>query len=84
MTTDTTAVVIDVIANYVGSAPNSITSDTNLEDELGLDSTEMVCIAVVLEKQLGMNLKGIRFGDLATPTDVAKAIDSRRSTEAAA
>lgn len=66
--------VLHVVAAYLGKAAARLQRDSQLEEEFGLDSTEMVCIAVDLERKLGVSLKGIKFSALKTPDDVAAAI----------
>mgnify|MGYP000214900017 FL=1 len=56
--------VVSVIAEYLDMSAGDLALDTDLELEYGLDSTEMVCIAVDLEKQLGLSLKNIKFSQL--------------------
>lgn len=67
-------IVIDAISNYLGEEGVKVTRYSLLEEEYGLDSTELVCVAVELERRLGVELKGIRFGRLKTPDDVTVAI----------
>lgn len=79
-------IVIETIIQYLGSEGDDVHPDSQLEAEYGLDSTELVCVAVDLERKLALDLKQIRFGQLKTPRDVAEAVVSlisRRSAELA-
>ena len=50
------AVVKDVLQQVLDVAPGEIQADEKLEDGLGVDSTEMVEIAVGLKKALGVSI----------------------------
>ena len=67
-------VVIETIVQYLGGEGADIHDESQLEADYGLDSTELVCVAVDLERRLGLDLKQIRFGQLKTPNDIADAI----------
>lgn len=69
-----TSIVLESIKNYLGSINADIGLDTLLEEEFDLDSTEMVCIAVDIEKKIGRSLKEISFSCLKTPRDVINSI----------
>ena len=66
--------VLHCVACYLDRETQSLHRLSALEDDYGLDSTEMVCIAVDLEKALGLSLKGIAFGSLKTPDNIVEAI----------
>jgi acyl carrier protein len=66
--------VKETIVEYLGGQGASLKRDSMLDEEFGLDSTEMVCVAVDLEKRLGVSLKDVRFGSLQTPDDVVNAV----------
>lgn len=70
-----TSIVLESIKNYLGSINTDINLDTLLEEEYNLDSTEMVCIAVDIEKKIGRSLKDISFSGLKTPRDVINSIE---------
>lgn len=67
-------IVEKTIVAYLGEQGTQLRHDSLLNEEFDLDSTEMVCVAVDLERALGMSLKEIRFGGLKTPDDVAEAV----------
>ena len=71
---DVYELVKETIVEYLGGQGSALRPDSLLDEEFGLDSTEMVCVAVDVEKRLGVSLKEIRFGSLQTPDDVANAI----------
>jgi acyl carrier protein len=68
------SLVKKVVTSYLEGDTAALKHDSVLKEEFGLDSTEMVCIAVDLEKGLGLSLKGIKFRDLKTPDDIVNAI----------
>ena len=70
-------IVMRSITAYLGAATNPIRSDSMLKESYDLDSTEMVFVAVEIEKALGVSLKGIPFGTLKTPNDIAVVIEAR-------
>ncbi|WP_143265763.1 acyl carrier protein, partial [Azospirillum brasilense] len=72
--------VVCAIRAYLGNDSASLTGDTRLEEAFGIDSTEMVCIVVDLEKELGISLKGMKFSILQTPDDLVAAILDRMPT----
>lgn len=67
-------IVIETIVQYLGEEGADVHKESRLEAEYGLDSTELVCIAVDIERRLGLDLKQIRFGQLKTPNDMANAV----------
>jgi acyl carrier protein len=71
---EVSGLVNKVITDYLENAASALQHNSILKEEFGLDSTEMVCIAVDLEKGLGVSLKGIKFMDLKTPDDIVNAI----------
>ncbi len=75
--------VVCAIRAYLGNDSAGVTGETRLEEEFGIDSTEMVCIAVDLEKELGISLKGAKFSTLQTPDDLVAAILDRMPTAVA-
>ncbi len=72
--TELTNIVLESIKNYLGSVNANINLDTLLDEEYNLDSTEMVCIAVDIEKKIGKSLKEVSFSSLKTPRDVINSI----------
>ncbi|CAB3800775.1 hypothetical protein LMG28688_05240 [Paraburkholderia caffeinitolerans] len=67
--------VMATIAEYLGEqGEGRLAHDSLLEQDFGLDSTEMVCLAVDLEKKFNIDLKGVKFSNLETPDDVAREV----------
>lgn len=64
-------VVLKAVSSYIGSNPPKLTGCSHLETDFGIDSTEMVCIVIDLEKELDICLKKIDFSELKTPSDIA-------------
>lgn len=69
--------VLITVTQYLEENEVVIGPDTLLEDDLELDSTEIINVFVDLEKRLDVDLKGIRFGDLDTFDDLVDAIAAR-------
>ncbi|MBB4266509.1 acyl carrier protein [Roseospira visakhapatnamensis] len=67
-------VVIDAIATSLSADPATINADTQLEDDLGVDSTELIGIIVEIEKALSISLKGLDYAKLKTPADLVAVI----------
>lgn len=67
--------VCRVVAEYLEMDVSELQGATQLDADLGLDSTELVCVVVDLERELGFSLKGIPFGQLKTLADMAVAVD---------
>lgn len=61
-----------------------ITQESDLERDFGIDSTEMICIALDIEKELGVSLKGVKFSTIKTPNDLVNAVFSCRAGTASA
>ena len=66
--------VSDTIASSLGVERASIRLDSDLEEELGFDSTEMIGAIVELERALKVSLKSIDYTKLKTPADLVEAI----------
>lgn len=69
--------VLASVAGYLGSDAAKITPTSLLEEDLELDSTEMVDIYVDLEKKLSISMKDVKFADLKTVNDLIKAVALR-------
>ena len=76
--------VIGVIADSVGRDPETILPNTSLQDELELDSTELVGIIVDVEKIVGVSLKAVKYSGLKTPADLASEIARIANSDLAA
>ncbi|KZN34644.1 acyl carrier protein [Pseudoalteromonas luteoviolacea] len=65
-----TDIVYNAICAYLDVERAELSDTSQLEDEWQLDSTEMVCVAVDMEKELGFKLRGLKFSELETISDV--------------
>ncbi|MBB4285700.1 acyl carrier protein [Roseospira goensis] len=71
------AVVIEAIAESISVDPATIQPDTAFEDDLGIDSTELIGIIVDIETALQVSLKGVDYAGLKTPADLVAATLAR-------
>ncbi|KZW98470.1 hypothetical protein JL49_23365, partial [Pseudoalteromonas luteoviolacea] len=65
-----TDIVYNAICAYLDVERSELNDASQLEDEWQLDSTEMVCVAVDMEKELGFKLRGLKFSEIETISDV--------------
>lgn len=74
--TETTfAVVKEILVQDLGVDETSVTEDAHLLEDLELDSTDTVEIALQVKKRLGIELK-LQIRDDPTVGDVVQEIDS--------
>lgn len=66
----------NIICNYVDIAPEDITEDSKLRSDIGLNSFDMVNVAVDLESEYGVKIDSKEFGGLKTIGDLMKYIES--------
>ena len=66
----------DIICSYVDIAPENITEDSKLRSDIGLNSFDMVNVAVDLESEYGVKIDSKEFGGLKTVGDLMKYIKS--------
>lgn len=66
----------NIICNYVDIAPEDITEDSKLRSDIGLNSFDMVNVAVDLENQYGVKIDSKKFGGLKTVSDLMSYIES--------
>ena len=74
-------IVTEAIAASLGTEAALIRMDSQLDDEFGVESTELVGIIVELEKALRISLKGIDHAKLKTPEDLVAVILAIMSVE---
>lgn len=65
----------NIICNYVDIAPEDITEDSKLRSDIGLNSFDMVNVAVDLESEYGVKIDSKEFGGLKTIGDLMKYIE---------
>ena len=66
----------NIICNYVDIAPEDITEDSKLRSDIGLNSFDMVNVAVDLESEYGVKIDSKEFGGLKTVGDLMSYIES--------
>lgn len=78
---DTKVKIKDVLANLLKVKPEEIKDDINLQDCVGVDSTEMVETVIALEKAFGMKLSPKEITKFCTLNDIDKIIQSKTGGE---
>lgn len=66
----------NIICNYVDIAPENITEDSKLRSDIGLNSFDIVNVAVDLENEYGVSVDSKAFGGLKTVGDLMSYIES--------
>ena len=66
----------NIICNYVDIDPEDITEDSKLRSDIGLNSFDMVNVAVDLESEYGVKIDSKEFGGLKTIGDLMKYIET--------
>ena len=64
----------EVICRYVEIDPNTLTEDTNIRSELGLNSLELINIAVAIEDEFDVEIPDREVGNIETLGDAIKVI----------
>lgn len=55
-----------IICNYVDISPEDITEDSNLTDDLGLSSYDIMCVLGELEEEFGVIVDEVEIVDIHT------------------
>ncbi len=66
----------NIICNYVDIAPEDIMEDSKLRSDIGLNSFDIVNVAVDLENEYGVSVDSKAFGGLKTVGDLMSYIES--------
>lgn len=66
----------NIICNYVDIAPENITEESKLRADIGLNSFDMVNVAVDLENEYGVKVDSKEFGAMKTVGELIKYIES--------
>ncbi|HJI47275.1 MAG TPA: acyl carrier protein [Oscillospiraceae bacterium] len=66
----------NIICNYVDIDPEDITEDSKLRSDIGLNSFDMVNVAVDLESKYGVKIDSKEFSGLKTIGDLMKYIET--------
>lgn len=65
----------EVICRYVDIDPNTLTEETNIRSELGLNSLELINIAVAIEDEFDVEIPDREVGNIETLGDAIKVIE---------
>ena len=65
----------EVICRFVDIDPNTLTEDTNIRSELGLNSLELINIAVAIEDEFDVEIPDREVGNIETLGDAIKLIE---------
>lgn len=66
----------NIICNYVDIDPEDITENSKLRSDIGLNSFDMVNVAVDLESEYGVKIDSKEFSGLKTIGDLMKYIET--------
>lgn len=64
----------EVICRYVAIEPEKLTEDTNIRSDLGLNSLELINIAVAIEDEFDVEIPDREVANLETLGDAIKII----------
>jgi len=64
----------EVICRFVEIDPEKLTEDTNIRSELGLNSLELINIAVAIEDEFDVEIPDREVGNIETLGDAIKVI----------
>lgn len=76
---ETAEIIRDTVISLLKLRPNEINLDSRLYEDLSMDSTEMVEIAIALEKKFNVKLTAREIPRSATVNDLAKIIEGKKS-----
>ncbi len=65
----------EVICRYVEIDPEKLTEETNIRSELGLNSLELINIAVAIEDEFDVEIPDREVGNIETLGDAIKVIE---------
>ena len=65
----------EVICRYVEIDPATLTEETNIRSELGLNSLELINIAVAIEDEFEVEIPDREVGNIETLGDAIKVIE---------
>lgn len=69
------AQIREIICEFVNVDPETITPDTNIRTDLGLNSLELVNLAVEIEEAFNVEIPDREAADLATVADAVRIIE---------
>lgn len=65
----------EVICRFVDIDPNTLTEETNIRSELGLNSLELINIAVAIEDEFDVEIPDREVGNIETLGDAMAIIE---------
>lgn len=66
----------NIICSYVDIDPDEITESSKIRSDIGLNSFDLVNVAVDLENEYGISIDSMSFGGIKTIGDIMKYIES--------
>ncbi|MDD6462470.1 MAG: acyl carrier protein [Clostridiaceae bacterium] len=66
----------NIICSYVDIDPDEITESSKIRSDIGLNSFDLVNVAVDLENEYGISIDSKSFGGIKTIGDIMKYIES--------
>lgn len=67
--------VRELICHYVDIDPETLTEDTNIRSDLGLNSLELINIAVAIEDEFDLEIPDREVANIETLGDAIKVIE---------
>jgi acyl carrier protein len=74
---DTKTKIREVLVNLLKVRPEQLQDNINLQDGIGVDSTEMVETVIALEKAFGTKLSPKEITKFSTINDIEKVISAK-------
>lgn len=68
--------ISDIIANQLRSDSDDITEETNIMDDLGADSLDIVEILMAIEESFGVSISDDEIPNLRTVRDLVEYVES--------
>lgn len=70
--------VLGVMAKILNAKKEELIEDKRLYDSLGVDSTEMVELAIALSKHFSIKIETKEISKFSTPLDIIKLIEKKK------
>ncbi|MBQ1553498.1 MAG: hypothetical protein IJM45_05395 [Clostridia bacterium] len=71
----------ELICDYVDIAPEEITEETNIRTGLGMNSLDLVSLALDIEKKYDLDIPEREISGIETIADVIRLIDAQSDEE---
>ncbi len=71
--------LIKVIAEILDVGQDEVVEDKRLYDSVGVDSTEMVELAIALGKHFGVKIENKEISKFSTPLEIVEIINKKKS-----